>query len=304
MIHLNRALAWATDLYAAWFADWLHIHFVIRTAILLLVLWGALFVLAQFIQYVMGPLAVLLYRHIFFRAYNYLFVETPQEFLYIRYYAKDKPTLRGLYLRLTDKVKQNRLLLNHTKYKGIVYRGSVRRVTWVFIATLGVTATLWLTAFGLHQEYYIPALAGYTRNGGEATPHPSPAPEVNGITPPNGSVPNEENADDVNNENNAPSINGQAPTPPDIIYPAGYLDPAVLSAAAVLRLSPYGMDGARLRDVSGFLGVVIGIVWGDAQLEFLGEFIPEVHVPGLYWLQVRTADGLVGYIASHLVEMD
>ncbi|MCL2204456.1 MAG: alanine and proline-rich secreted protein Apa [Defluviitaleaceae bacterium] len=306
MTYLYNALEWASDVYTSWFADWLHIHFVIRTAILLLVLWGALFLLAQFLQYVLGPMVVLFYRHVLFRAYNYLFVETPYEFIYIRYYSKDRPTLRGTYLRLSDKVKKNRLLLTHTRYKGILYRGGVRRVTWTLAATVGVAATLWLAAFGLHQEYYVPALVEVGQPPGNGTAPNGDAP------PPNESHANEPNANEPPPENgeNAPPPgteigSGATPVaPPHIIYPPGYINPGQWPPgdAITLRLNAHGIAGARLRDLPGFDGVVIEIIWDDRQLEYLDAFTPEPNVPGLYWLRVRSPEGLVGYIASHLVE--
>lgn len=292
----------ASQQYAIWFAEWLHIDFVIRTLIILLVLWGLLFVLVQVLQYVIFPIGVLIYRHVFFRAYHYLFIETPQEWLYIHYYAKDKPTFRTLYLRLTDKVKQNRLILNHTKYKGILHRGTVRRIAWVCVATIGVTATLWLTAFGLHHEYYVPALAGYRGGEEPATTPPVIGENTNNTIslPPTDNTSNELQENDDKNE--TPQESGQAtPAPSDIIYPAGYINPQILSENVRLRLSPDALTGARLRDTPGFLGTVIQMVWEDAELMYTGIYIDEPFVPGLYWLQVRSADELTGYIASHLV---
>jgi hypothetical protein len=287
MTYIQTIFDRASDIYATWFAEWLHIHFIIRTAVLLLILWGALFLAAQIFHYILGPLWVLFYRHVIFRMYNYLFVETPHEFIYIHFYAKDKPTFRKVYLRLSDKVKKNRLILNHTRYRGILYRGGVKRVTWTLVATVGVVATLWLTAFGLHREYYVPALA---ENGNimKETPTDEPKnPEGNGDYP----------------------TNGQEPLPPvqthptDIIYPPGYINPAEWPDLSItLRLNGQGEAGARLRDRPGFDGVVMEMVWGGHVLEYLGDFTPDAQVPGLYWLRVRSPNGQEGYIASYLVE--
>ncbi|MCL2603037.1 MAG: SH3 domain-containing protein [Defluviitaleaceae bacterium] len=328
MAHLHNAFDWASELYAAWFSEWLHVHFTVRTAILLLILWGALFTLAQLFQYVLGPFFVLFYRHIIFRAYNYLCVETTRELIYIRFYSKDSPTLHRAYLRLTDKAKKNRLLLSHTKYKGILYRGGVKRAAWVIVVTVGVASTLWLTAFGLHQEYYVPALAGIP---GESAPNngrePNNRPTGNGTDTTNQSEPNgETNANNTNhgeappNHNEAPPNHGNGydpstdtnptpfptPTPlPDIIYPPGYVNPASWPDAPItLRLNVHGSEGARLRDVPGFGGVVTQMVWGGATLEYLGAFVPDADVSGLYWLRVRVSDGPEGYIASYLIEIE
>jgi hypothetical protein len=292
-------LDWLSERYAVWFADWLHIHFVIRTAILLLALWGALFLTAQLMQYAIGPLWVLFYRHIVFRFYNYLFVETLYELIYIRFYSKDKPTLRGFYLRLSDRVKKNRLILAHTRYKGILYHGGVKRGSWRLVAVVGVVATLWLTAFGLHQEYAVPALAGNANHPAVNNGEPS-ANGTNGV---------QQNPANPSNGNPLPPSNIVFPPsddpPPDIIYPPGYVNPALWpDAVTVLRLNEHGTDGARLRDRPGFGGVVIEMLWGARQLEYLDSFTPDEYVSGLYWLRVRSPEGLEGYIASHLVELE
>ncbi|MCL2500366.1 MAG: SH3 domain-containing protein [Defluviitaleaceae bacterium] len=316
MAHLHNAFDWASELYAVWFAEWLYVHFAVRTAVLLLVLWGVLFLFAQLFQYVLGPFLVLFYRHILFRAYNYLCVETPQEFIYIRFHSKDNPALRKAYLRLTDKARKNRLLLIHTKYKGILYRGGVKRVAWVLVVTVGVVFTLWLTAFGLHQEYYVPALAGYTETPPvNNTPPPSGQPENNDTN--GGST--TENGEPYQNNGNTPEppyppyppypMQPMYPTPtqppPDIIYPPGYVNPALWpDTPTTLRLNEHGSGGARLREEPGFGGVVTQMVWGGVLLEYLGGFIPDADVSGLYWLRVRLPDGLEGYIASYLIEIE
>jgi len=268
----------AGELYAHHFADWLHIHFVIRTAILLLILWGALFIVAMFLMYVLGPALVLLYRHILFRWYNYWFVETPHEFLYIRYYSKDRPNFRAWFLRLSDKVKRNRMILAHTRYRGILYRGTVKRFTWVLIATVGFAATLWLTAFGLHQEYYMPAMASYS-NGEDSAP-----------------------GDDTS-INAVPTL----PLPSENLYDFNDYTaaPFTLPEYASLRLNELGAGGARLRDLPCFAdGRVIEMVWGNHVLTFLNELYADATVPGLYWLRVLSPEGLAGYIASYLLVIE
>ena len=269
----------AGDLYAQYFAEWLHIHFVIRTAILLLILWGALFVVAMLLMYVFGPIVVLFYRHIIFRWYNYWFVETPHEWLYIRYYAKDKPNFRAWYLRLSDKVKRNRMILAHTRYKGILYRGAVKRFTWVLIATVGFATTLWLTAFGLHQEYYVPVIAGYAHGG----------PGTTG------------NATANNGGQSGSTIPGMGSTPYD---PSG-ATPFTLPEYASLRLNELGAEGTRLRDLPCFAdGRVIEMVWGGHVLTYLNEMHADASVSGLYWLRVLSPEGLAGYVASYLLAIE
>jgi len=305
MERLHEALDSASALYADWFSGFLHMHFVLRTGILLLFLWGALFLLAQLFQYVFGPLLVLFYRHIIFRLYNYIFVETPYEIIYIKYFSKDKPNFRNLYLRLSDRVKNNRLLLSHTKYKGIIYKGTVKKATWVFVATVGVAFSLWLTAFGLHQEYAVPALVGYT-------PGDAAGDEINNDDELNNNLINN------NNENNniIYTPTGQAPgesddiplpspTPPvsaDVIYPSGIESPSGWVDGILLVLNIYGIEGARLRDEPGFTGTVIEMLWGERELEYLGYYRADAEVSGLYWLRVRSPENQIGYIANHLIE--
>jgi hypothetical protein len=279
MFYIHNILNRATELYAYWFAEWLHIHFVTRTAILLLIFWGILFIVTLLFYYIFGPLWVLFFRHVLFRLYNYLFVETPYEFIYIHFYSKDKPTLRRLYLRLSDKVKKNRLILNHTRYKGILYRGFVKRVTWTLATAVGITVTLWLTAFGLHQEYYVPALVLVEVPQNTETQSPD------GEVPANNVIPNIPDESQV------------------IVYPPGYINPTLWTDfPVILQLNENGINGARLRDKPGFDGTVIQMLWDDQTLEYLEKYTPDADVPGLYWLWVRTKDGQNGYIASHLIE--
>ena len=297
MSALRTAFDWGTARYADWFGDLLHIHFAVRTVLLALLLWGALFVLAQLLHYIVGPLWVLFYRHVIFRGYNFLLVETLYEWLYIRYYSQDKPTLRKLYLRLCDKVKLNRAKIADAQYKAVLARGSVKRFAWELVVTAGIALTAWLTAFGLHQEYYVPALAGVEQE--QPPPTPTPPPPENGEWLPgeNGDTENDysENGEVYNEETPA------EPPPGEAIYPAGDFDPSVLGADAALRLNDYGAAGVRLRDRPGFGGVVLLMLWGEQGLVFLNEYEADTQMDGLYWLRVRTDDGMEGYIASHVI---
>jgi hypothetical protein len=90
--------------------------------LILLVLWLLLFLATQLIRFVIAPASLMFFYHVLFRAWNFIFVETPHEWIYIRYHSKDKPNFSALYLRLCDKVKNNRMILSHTKYKGMIMR--------------------------------------------------------------------------------------------------------------------------------------------------------------------------------------
>jgi hypothetical protein len=48
-------------LYGRLFADWLHVHFIIRTVLILLVLWLIIFLAAQLVQYMIAPAVLAAY---------------------------------------------------------------------------------------------------------------------------------------------------------------------------------------------------------------------------------------------------
>jgi len=261
------------DLYAGWFADWLHMHFIIRTVMILFVLWLLIFLLAKLIHYVIAPVSLLIFYHVIFRVWNFLVVETLHEWLYIRYHSKDMPNFSGLYLRLCDKVKHNRYVLLHTKYKGLVIRS--KRFVIQFVVVSAVAATLWASAFGLHHEYSVPVavLTSEEENESEAGIYISEE------------IP--EYYEEV----------FYLPTENNIVSPVDLED------GAVLTLNEEGRQGARLRDGAGIAGqIVIEIVWEDDVLIYLNEYVQDVYVNGLFWLKVKSPSGTVGYIGSQLIE--
>lgn len=264
----------AGELYANLFADWLHIHFVIRTMLLLLAVWLIIFLAAQAFQYIVGPLLLLFYTHAILRAWNFLAIETVQEWLYIHYYSQYKPNFENLYLRLCDKAKKNRQILNYTKYTGILRRGKVRRVSLIAMVTSGVAATLWIGAFGIHLEYAAPAIA-IVENINETEIDIDEPPLI-------------EQQDMVQ----VPHIMLTPETPTN--WPENTL----------FTLNEQGRSGARLRNGPGISDyTVIEILWDDDQFVFLNAFVPDSDVVGLYWLHVQTPSGTDGYISSQLVEM-
>ena len=288
---IRTTFDWAGTLYSEWFADWLHVHFLIRTVLLLLAVWLIIFLSAQLLHYVIIPLALMAYYHGIFRAWNFLFVETPQEWLYLRYHSKDDHKHASLYSRLCDTVKKNRMILSHTKYNGMIYRAR-KPATGLMVICL-VTSTLWLSAFGLHQEYATPVLAIVdTGQAPENNEPAAPAPAENEEYPDENLI--ETEYEDIELE----------PEIPDT-YPPGTVSPASwpLDTTITLSLTEQGTQGARLRDGPGIAGnTVIEILWDDAQLTYLHTFVPDPYVNGLYWLRVRTSGGTEGYISSQLVE--
>jgi hypothetical protein len=278
---LNRA----SDLYVRLFAEWLHIHFLIRTVLILFALFLLIFLAAQLFQYIVGPAALMFFYHAIFRAWNYLFVETPHEWIYINHHSKDSPKFSALYLRLCDRVKQNRIILSHTKYKGMIIRS--QKFAKKAMVVCGIAATLWVSAFGLHQEYAAPVLLVVD---GDST-------NMENIY--NGEPSQAYSADTI-------LTNDQYDSTPHVpAYEAtNMLTPADLQNAT-LSLNEQGSQGARLRDGAGISGqTIIEILWDDAELVFLNSYVPDEYVNGLYWLHVQSPTGMVGYISSQLVEVE
>ena len=268
------------------FGDFLHVHFLIRTVFLLLIAWLVIVVGAKIFKYFAGPLFVLLFYHVFFRFYNYFFVETPAEWIYIRYFSKDLLTFERAYLRLTDKAKKNRELLGELDYGMAIVK--VRRAERRFSYFLLTLSTLWVVAFGLYAEFFHlgsdmlenGTVAGTETNGSVVNQH----------------VPEGEDQEYVNeNEINLGNVG---------VYLPGTVNPAEWEGSTSLVLNESGREGAWLRSGPGITGfVVTQVLWGDVVLEYLHYFVPDDHVNGLFWLRVRTPDSNTGYLASSLVEV-
>jgi hypothetical protein len=273
---IRSTFEWAGELYGRWFADWLHVHFLIRTVLIIFMLWLIIYLSAQLIKYIFAPLALMFFIHVIFRAWNFLFIETPHEWIYIKYHSKDIPKFSELYLRLCDKVKHNRMILSHTKYKGALLRS--RKFAMQFMIICSVAATLWVSAFGLHQEYSAPSASVYV----------------------------EERETDIRDnetesEDSFVEIPSQQPQEETPIQNA----PFEMSDNAILTLNESGSTGARLHSGPGITGeTILEILWDDATLLYLNENVPDEYVNGLFWLRVQSPDGTVGYISSQLVEIE
>ncbi|MCL2372061.1 MAG: hypothetical protein FWC78_01485 [Defluviitaleaceae bacterium] len=268
----------AGELYAELFSEFLHINFIVRTLLVVFILWLVVFVLGQVFKYVFAPLVIILYTKLALRAWNYLFVETLQEWLYIRYHSKDKPS--PLYLRLCDKIKVNRQKMAYTTYSGILHRGKVRRASRSLILICGITGTLWAGGFGMHQEYAAPAMVADVAE-------PTSAPEPTHIY-----------------EETFPTV-VETP-PPAQIYQSGFLSPVNWDTGSqiVLALTEQGRQGARLRNGPGIVdNTIIEILWDDELLLYMNRYAADGQVQGLYWLYVQTTGGEAGYISSQIVEI-
>jgi len=274
----------AEGLYEAWFAEWFHVHFFIRTVMVLLSMWLLVFLAAQLLRFVVMPCLLMFYYHVILRAWNFLFVETPHEWIYIKYHSQDNPKFGETYMRLCDKVKRNRYLLSHTKYRGLVLK--LRRPVAGFMVLCAVAVTFWAVAFGLHVEYVVPVSAVADAGGYENG-------RVNGGI--SGGIVN-------NNEISGYYTNGDEPTGEQ---PTENRTSTIeWRENSVFMLSPQGRTGARLHSGPGIEGhMVIEILWDDAALFYLNEYVADDLVRGKYWLLVETQNGMAGYISSHFVEV-
>jgi len=287
MTWFQDSFGWAGDLYARWFANWLHINFLIRTILLLLMMGLVIYVAGLIFKYIIGPLAVLFYINIIKRAWNYFVIETLLEWIYIRYYSEGSLRFANLYLRLCDKAKHNRAVLSYNKYKGVLHRGRVRKFGNSLMISAAIVATLWVVAFGIDQEYAMPAWAAVD----------------NGQDEPDAPVENNHEPDETET-GYEPDTHEESPATE--IYAPGLIRPGKFPAGnVVLALTEEAADeGARLRDGPGITGTtVIEMLWGHDQMTFLGEYTADPVVEALYWLRVRTPSGTEGYIGSQLVEV-
>lgn len=262
---IQATFDWAGEHYARIFADWLHIHFLIRTVLLLLILWLIIFAMAKLFQYAIGPVAVLFYRHVILRGWNYLVIESLQEWLYIKYYSKDKPNFENLYLQLCDKVKYNRQRIAYTSYAGILHRGLVRRVALTGMGVFGTLAVLWVVPFGIHMAYYEPAMLMV----------------------------------DMVDE---PSEGSDEPTMEIVEAPQHMFHyvTGAWTADSILTLTENGRQGTRLFNGPGDTQyVVVEILWDYDQMLYLNAAVPDGA--GLFWLHVETPSGARGYVNSRYV---
>jgi len=285
MTWFRASFEWARDLYAAWFADWLHVSFLIRTIILLLMLWLIIFVGAQVFKFFLGPLIVLIYVNVFKRIWNFLVTETLHEWIYINYYSKGDSKHSDRYMRLCDKVKRNRAILSDTSFKGIIVRGNVRKLGNYMMLSAALIVALWVGAFGLSQEYAMPAWVGGVTNIPEETSD------------------YEEYADPDDTDSDNETENDDIAEPEEVYFPDMVTPSRFPSEGQVIfsLTDEASIEGARLRDGPGTGTVVIEMLFGYELLTYMGYYIPDEDVATLYWLRVTTPSGTEGYIASHLV---
>lgn len=291
----------ASELYLRWFQDWLHVHFLIRTVILLLIMWLMIYLATQLFQYIIAPIFVLFYYHVIFRVWNFIAIETTQEIIYIRYYSKDKPNFNDLYHRLCDRSKSNRLTLEYTSYTGIIKRGKVRRVSIQAMVILLVASTLWVGAFGLYKEYVTPVIVIVENNNEEISKEPqyenneadSPTHEFR-LWPATDSPPVQTTY--IPNFGHVHSWETQDEY---FINPRDWQN----NTTVHLFLNEQGREGTRLRDGAGISNTtVIEILWEYEALEYLHDYVPDPDISGLYWLSVKSPNGTEGFISSRFIE--
>jgi len=150
---LHNWMRVSSDLYDSIFSEWLYIPFFVRTVILVLILCIIVYLFAQVCHYLLIPYGILFYYNVIFRAWNFLFTETFREFIYIFFYADGKPFLSKTYLRLCDKVKENRMRLAHTRYAGIIRSEKVKKAATHLMVIMLTVTILWTVALGLYNQF-------------------------------------------------------------------------------------------------------------------------------------------------------
>ncbi|MCL2286004.1 MAG: SH3 domain-containing protein [Firmicutes bacterium] len=108
------------EFYNLLFYDRLHIHFIVRIIILLLVFWMIAYILAQIFRYIIAPAAILFYYKLMKKRHR------------ARYYV-------------------------NLSYVGMVR--SSRKAALRLLIVCGAASTLWLSAFGLHHDHAVPVAA-------------------------------------------------------------------------------------------------------------------------------------------------
>ena len=275
-----------SELYIRFFGDFLHVHYLIRTVFLMLVVWLAVIVVMKLFKYIAGPSLLLFLYHMPYRLYNYLFVETPAEWLYITYYSKDIPKFEKAYFRLTQKAREIRELLQELDYGMAILKVKTleKRLTYFLLTT----STLWIMAFGLYLEFFPPP---------PAYVHESVVVDGSLVAP--GEDPPGSEADIYGEGDYDEQANGQPG------YIPGRINPALWEGGfVILVLNEEGRNGAWLRSGPGISGfIVTQVLWGDVRLVYDNFFVEDEYVQGLYWLRVTTPDGNTGYLSSSLVEV-
>ena len=286
MTWIQTSFQRADSLYSRLFADWLHINFIARTVLLLLMLWLIIFIGALIFKYVIGPVWMLFYVNVLLRAWNFLIIETIQEWIYIHHYSKGSTRFSGLYMRLTDRVKHNRARLSSSEENTAHRRQRARRLGNQMMITAGIIVAMWVVAFGINREYAAPAWAASSGANEGSTQDETP-PELG------------------NNEDATETISGEE-EPREDVYLPGMVRPGLFPEGAQISFALTGnaRDGARLRSGPGTADtVVIEMLWGDEILVYLNHYVADADVDTLYWIRVRSESGVVGYIGSHLVEV-
>jgi len=269
---LYRTFDRAGALYNQLFGNWMHIHSVVHIILLIFAALLIIFIAAQITKLIIVPILLMFYYHVIFRIWNYFMVETPQEWLYIRNHSNDSLQHSKRYLKLTDKVKRNRTTLDHTKYRGMIYRS--RPFAAGFMAVFGLVAILWVVSFGLYRHDALPVMLA---NVDEIQPTTEPETQPEPQTEP-------QELDYEPGETAPPWLGTREWNPDENI---------------VLYLNETGQQGTRLRSGPGIASYnVIELLWDNDRLVYLHSYFPDTETPGLYWLRVLSPSGTEGYVSS------
>jgi len=274
---INNLFIRMSTFYTSTFAEWMHVHYLLRTVILLLIVWLVLYLAANAFRLVVGPILLFFCYHLLFRAFNYLILETAQEWLFIKYHSKGSKRFARSYVRLTDTVYQNRKTLKSLTY--LTLCGKAWNGVFSLMVACMVSASLFVTALGLTIEFTDiyrerEVVSGPIQNIPPAI-HPS-------ITVPI-ELPSMEEPDEI---------------PVSVFEPPTWaIEPGIN-----LVLTEEGSAGTRLRDGPGIDEfTVIEILWGDVVLEYIGNFEAD-EAEGLFWMQVLTPVGNVGWVSHVLLD--
>ncbi|MCL2708183.1 MAG: hypothetical protein FWF03_03605 [Defluviitaleaceae bacterium] len=270
------------EAYNRVFADWLYIHYIPRTLLLLCLALTLAYIAVNAVRYVAAPFAAVVYFHMLLRLWNFFVTETAQEWLYVKYFSKGRQRFVRTYQKKCDSVKKNRKRMTNASYFKIIRRtGYINAFRGLLVSAL-LVAGLMNVSVGLFVGYResVEKIEAASRKQPDPSPTIAPTP--------------------------APT---EAPEPEELSAPDETeteleIDPRRWGDGAELyfMLNEHGTDGANIRDLPSFrFGEIVDMVWGDMLLVYLNEFSRDVDNDDLFWLKVRIPSGTEGFISSLLL---
>ena len=152
MTWVDNIFEWAVVYYRELMADYMHFHFVMRTAFFMLIL-GLTVVIGKYaLEYIVGPIIIFILFQVLFRAWNFFITETRQEWIYIHFYSKNDSRYNQKYLSLCDKINDNRQKMARMSYIEVFKRKNLRKLSRGLFVFIFVVVALWLCAFGIYAN--------------------------------------------------------------------------------------------------------------------------------------------------------